>query len=109
MALGRSLVIRLDPDWGAQLEEMNRSKREWPFAYPDPLMAGIAYLQYMICKVVRITEGIADGMLGKGMKGPDHVTIWRRTCAQAVSIEGDCITIKTTDERCTFWRLTRPA
>lgn len=31
------------------------------------------------------------------MKGPDHVTIWRRTRAQAVSIDGDRIIIKTTD------------
>ena len=30
VALGRSLVIRLDPDWESQLEEMNRSKRGRP-------------------------------------------------------------------------------
>ena len=99
VALGRSLVIRLDPDWEAQLEEMNRSKRGRPFVYPDLLMAGIAYLRYMIGKGVRITEGVADEMLGNGVKGPDHMTIWRRTCAQAVSIEGDRITIQTADKK----------
>ena len=99
VALGRSLVIRLDPDWESQLEEMNRSKRGRPFVYPDLLMGGIAYLRYMIGKGVRITEGVADEMLGRGVKGPDHATIRRRTCAQAVSIEGDRITIKTTDDR----------
>ena len=98
MALGRSLVIRLDPDWEAQLEVMNRSERERPFAYPDLLMAGIAYLRYMIGKGFRITEGVADGMPGNGVKGPDHVTIWRRTCAQAVSIGGDRITVRTADK-----------
>ena len=97
VALGRSLVIRLDPDWEAQLEEMNRSKRGRPFVYPDLLMGSIAYLRHMIGKGVRITEGVTDKMLGNGVKGPDHVTIWRRTCAQAVSIEGDRITIQTTN------------
>ena len=97
VALGRSLVIRLDPDWEAQLEEMNRSKRGRPFVYPDLLMGSIAYLRHMIGKGVRITEGVTYKMLGNGVKGPDHVTIWRRTCAQAVSIEGDRITIQTTN------------
>ena len=56
VALGRSLVIRPDPDWEAQLEEMNRSKRGRPFVYPDLLMGSIAYLRYMIGKGVRITQ-----------------------------------------------------
>lgn len=99
IALGRSLVIKLDPDWEVQLEEMNRSKRGWPFVYPDLLMGSIAYLRYMIGKGVRITQGVTDKMLGKCVKGPDHVTIWRRTCAQAVSIEGNHITIKTADDK----------
>ena len=99
VALGRSLVIRLDPDWEAQLEEMNRSKRGRPFAYPDLLMGSISYLRYMIGKGVRIMEGVTDKMLGNGVKGPDHVTIWRRTYAQAVSIKGDRITIQTTDDK----------
>ena len=99
MALGRSLVIRLDPDWKAQLEEMNRSKRGRLFVSPDLLMGSIAYLLYMIGKGLRITQGVTDKMLGRGVKGSDHVTIWRRTCAQAVSIEGDRITIKTTDDK----------
>ena len=38
VALGRSPVIRLDPDWEAQLE-MNRSKSGRPFVYPDLPMA----------------------------------------------------------------------
>ena len=50
----------------------------------------------MISKCVRITEGMADEMLDKCMNGPDHVTIWRRTCAQTVSIKDDRITMKTT-------------
>ncbi len=76
---------------------MNRSKRGRPYKYSDLLMAGIAYLRYMIGKGTRITEGAVDKMLGEGVKGPDHVTIWRRTCAQAVSIEGNRITVETTD------------
>ena len=99
VALGRSLVIRLDPDWESQLEEMNHSKRGRPFAYIDPLMGGITYLRYMIGKVVRVTQMVADRMLSRGVKGPGHVTIWRHTCAQAVPTEGDCTTIKTTDDR----------
>ena len=51
----------------------------------------------MIGKGVRITERVVDKMLGREVKGPDHVTIWRWTCAQVVSIEGDRISIKTTD------------
>ena len=97
MAVGRSLVITLDPEWEKQLEEMNRSKRGRPYKYSDLLMAGIAYLRYMIGKGTRITEGAVDKMLGEGVKGPDHVTIWRRTCAQAVSIEGNRITVETDD------------
>lgn len=50
VVLGRSLVIKMDPDWEAQLEGMNRSKRGRPFAYPDLLMAGIAYIRYVIGK-----------------------------------------------------------
>lgn len=46
-------------------------------------MDNIAYLQWMI---------------GKGVKGPDHVPIWRLTCAQTVSIEGYYITMKTTGD-----------
>lgn len=53
----------------------------------------------MISKDVRITKGIADGMLDKCMNGPEHVTTWRRTCAQAVSIEDDRITMKTTVDK----------
>ena len=73
VALGRSLVIRLDPDWKAQLEEINRSKRGLLFVCPDLLMGSIAYLRYMIGKGLRITEGVAGKMLGRGVKGPDHV------------------------------------
>ena len=90
-------MIRLDADWEAQMEEMNRSKRGRPFAYPDLPMGGIAYLRYMIGRDVRITQEAADNILGRGVKGPDHATIWRRICAQSVSIEGDRITIKMTD------------
>ena len=42
---------------------------------------------------LRRIEGVADSMLGKGMKGPDHVTIRMRTCAQVISIKGNCIVI----------------
>ena len=52
----------------------------------------------MIGKGTRITEGVADETLGNGVKGPYHVTIWRRTCAQAVPIEGDRITVQTADK-----------
>ena len=97
VALGRSLVIRMCPEWENQLDEMNRSKRGRPFAYPDLLMGGIAYIRYVLGEGLRVTEGLVDAMLGRGAKGPDHVTIWRRTCAQAVSIDGNRITIKTTD------------
>ena len=97
VAVGRSMVITLDPEWEKQLEEMNRSKRGRPYKYSDLLMGGIAYLRYMIGKGTRITEGVVDKMLGEGVKGPDHVTIWRRTCAQAVSIEGNRVTVETTD------------
>ena len=38
-------------------------------------------------------------MLGKGIRAPDHVTIWRRTCARSVSIDGDHIAIETTDDK----------
>ena len=97
VAVGRSLVITLDPEWKKQLEEMNRSKRGRPFACSDLMMGGIAYLRHMIGKGTRITEGMVDKMLGKGVRGPDHVTIWRRTCARAVSMDGDHITVEATD------------
>ena len=97
VALGRSLVIRMCPEWENQLDEMNHSKRGRPFAYPDLLMGGIAYIRHVLGEGLRVIEGHVDAMLGKGVKGPDHVTIWRRTCAQAVSIEGNRITVKTTD------------
>ena len=97
VALGRSLVIRMYHEWENQLDEMNRSKRGRPFAYPDLLMGGIAYIRYVLGEGLRVTEGLVDAMLDRGAKGPDHVTIWRRTCVQAVSIDGNRITIKTTD------------
>ena len=81
MALGRSLVIRMCPEWENQLNKMNLSKRGRPFAYPDLLMGGIAYIRYVLGEGLRVIEGHMDAMLGKGTKGPDHVTIWRRTCA----------------------------
>ena len=87
VALGRSPVIRMCPEWGNELDEMNRSKRGRPFAYPDLMMGGIAYIRYVLGEGLRVIEGHIDAMLGRGVKGPDHVTIWRRTCAQAVSME----------------------
>ena len=96
MALGRSLVIRMGPEWENQLDEMNISKRGRPFAYPDLLMGGIAYIRHVLGEGLRVIEGHVDAMLGKRMKGPDHVTIWRRTCAQAVSMQDDRITIRMT-------------
>ena len=56
VALGRPLVIRMDPDWGSQLEEMNCSKKGRPFVSPDLLIGSIAYLRYMIGRGVRILE-----------------------------------------------------
>ena len=38
-------MIKIDPNWEAQLDKMNRSKKGRPFAYPDLLMGGIAYLR----------------------------------------------------------------
>ena len=87
VAPGRSLVIRMCPGWENRLEGMNRSKRGRPFAYPDLLMGGIACTRYVLGGGLRVTEGHVDAMLGRGVKGPDHVTIWRRTCARAVSME----------------------
>ena len=72
VALGRSLVIRMCPEWEVQLEEMNRSKKGWPFTYPDLLMGGIAYIRYVIGKGLRVIEEHVDAMLGKGVKSPDH-------------------------------------
>ena len=54
--------------------------------YLDLLLGGIAYLRYMIGKGLRITEGVTDKMLGRGVKCPDHVTMWRRTRAQSGSM-----------------------
>ena len=76
MALVRSLVIRMCLEWENQLDEMNLSKRGRPFAYPDLLMGGIAYIRYVLGEGLRVIEGHVDAMLGKGTKGPDHVTIW---------------------------------
>ena len=56
-------MIRLDPNWKAQMEEMNRSEMGRPFTYPDLLMSCIAYLRHMIGKGLRITEGVVDKML----------------------------------------------
>ncbi len=95
--MGRSLVITLDPEWEKRPEEMNRSKRGRPFAYSDLLMGGIAYLRHMIGMGARITEGVVGKIPGEGVKGPDHATVWRRTCARAVRMEGDRITVETTD------------
>ena len=64
VAVGRSLVITLDPEWEKRPEEMNRSKWGRPFAYSDLLMGGIAYLRHMTGKGTRITEGIVGKMLG---------------------------------------------
>ena len=62
-------------------------------------MGSITYLRWMIGKGVRITKGMLGGMLGKGVEGPDHVTIWRQTCAQTVFIKSDRITMKTTADK----------
>ena len=109
VAAGHSLVITLDPEWKKRSEEVNRLKRGRPFAYSDLLMGGIACLRHMIGKEVRVTEGMVGKMLGKGVKGPDHVNIWRRACARAVRIEGNRITVETTDGKthCTGGRLYR--
>ena len=85
------------PKFENQPDGMNRSKRGMPFAYSGLLMGGIAYIRYVLGKGLRVIEGHRDAMPGRDMKGPDHVTIWRRTCAQAVSIEGNHVTVKTTD------------
>lgn len=95
-AIGRSLVLVPDPEWDNQLAAMNRSKRGRPFVYSDILMASIAYIRYVNGKSLRVMEGVVDAILNT-IKGPDHVTIWRRTCAQSVSINGDKIITKTTD------------
>ena len=95
-AVGRSLTLRMDPDWDVQLAAMNRSKRGRPFKYPDLLMAGIAYIRYMCNNSLRVMEGMISAMLDK-TECPDHVTIWRRTCAQAVTINENKINITTTD------------
>ena len=60
-------------------------------------MDSITYLRYMIGKGLRITQGVTDKMQGRGVKGPDHIAIWSRTCVQVISIEGDRITIKMAD------------
>ena len=59
---------------------MNRSKRGQPFKYSDLMMDSIAYLRYTLGKSMRITEGLARTILCNS-ETPDHVTIWRRTCA----------------------------
>ena len=69
----------MDPNWEDQLDEMNRSKRGRPFTCPDLLMGSIVYLRWII---------------GNGVRGPDPVTIWRRTCAQTASIKIDHITVR---------------
>ena len=65
-ALGRSLVIGPDPDWGTRGSEPLLEGR--PFAYPDLLICGIAYRRYMIGDGVRVEE-VADEMSGKDVKG----------------------------------------
>ena len=65
VALGRSLVIRMCPEWENQLNKMNLSKRGRPFAYPDLLMGGIAYIRYVLGEGLRVIEGHMDAMLGK--------------------------------------------
>ena len=97
-ALGRSIVLRLDPEWDVQLTEMNRSKRGRPFKYSDLMMGSIAYLRYTLGKSLRITEGLARAMLWNS-ETPDHVTIWRRTCAKSVTIQGNKIKIDTKDDK----------
>lgn len=47
--------------------------------YPDLSMGGTACLRYMIGRDVRIMEGVADEMPGKGVKSPDHMAMWSRT------------------------------
>ena len=106
-ALGRSIVLRPDPEWDVQVTKMNRSKRGQPFKYSDLMMGGIAYLRYTLGKSLRTTRGLARSMLGNS-ETPDHVTIWRRTCAKSVTIQDNEIKIQRTTRRTSSWR-TRPA
>jgi len=98
VVLGRSLVFSLDFDWEARLEEMNRSKMGRPFVCPDPLMGGIAYLQYMIGRRVRIMGGPLT-RCWQGHKGPRPRDHMEADLAQTVSIGGDRITIKAIDDK----------
>ena len=97
-ALGRSIVLRLDPEWDAQVTEMNRSKRGRPFKYSGLMMGGIAHLRHALGKSLSITEGLARAMLWNS-ETPDHATIWRRTCAKSVTIQDNKIKIDTRDDK----------
>ena len=96
-AVGRSLVITLDVEWEKRPEEMDCSKRGRPCKHSDLPMGGIAYPRHMIGNGARVTEGMVGEMPGKGVKGPDHVTVWRRACARAVRIDGDRVAAETAD------------
>ena len=109
VAVGYTLVITLDPKWEKQLDEMNRSKRGRPFACSDLLMGGIAYLRYMIDNGVHITEGVMGKMLGEGVKGPDHATIWRRACASRTHRGQPHHRIDHRRQDALYWWPTRPA
>ena len=83
---------------GRSADGYDKSKRGRPFKYSDLLMGGIAYLRYMTGMSLRKTEGTAGAMLWN-LDTPDHVTIWRRTCAKAVIIQGRKIKIETKDNK----------
>lgn len=92
--MGRSVIIIPNPDWDIELAEANKNKRGRPYVYPDSLMAMIAYLRYITDCQYRDAEGMTQAMLQGRFPTPDFVTIWERTGAKAVSVDGSTINIK---------------
>ena len=69
---------------------MNRSERDRLSKHSGLLMDSIAYLRYTMDRSQRMRWGIAHAMLWNS-EALDHAAIWRRACAESVTMQGNKI------------------
>ena len=86
-ARGRTLLMRADPAWDAEVESMNYKKNGRPFTYAESMFAVIAVFGYLTGAACRQCEGAAESMMGR-QHAPDHTTICRRLNRLAIVPDG---------------------
>ena len=76
-ARGRTLLMRADPAWDAEVESMNDGKNGGPFTYAESMFGVIAVFRYLTGAAYRQCKGAAESMMGR-QHAPDHTTLCRR-------------------------------